>query len=142
VNNTLPHFPVFVDMSSAGHVSGNFGLEVDGAIAEIVPGSSIKGRRALTAMSQDLHAVQQRDGWFGTAPRRFPNRSVSLFEMRADLFLAALAENAGQEQVAANEIETAARIRPDIDALRTLLTEVQTRNPNAQQDILKIAAAS
>jgi hypothetical protein len=116
-------------------------LVVDGALAELVPGTSITGHRPLAAMSQDLHAVQQRDGWFGRAPQLFPNRSVSLFEMRAELFLAALAESKGADQVAANELETAMRIRPDIALLRRLLGEVQARNPHAQQDIIKVATA-
>ncbi len=141
LRNAFVDVPVFVDMSAAGQFIGKFGLVVDGAAAELVPGTSITGHRSLTAMSQDLHAVQQRDGWFGKAAQRFPNRNVSLFEMRAELFLAALAVHAGLEQVAANEIETAERIRPDLDTLPPLLAEVQAGNPNAQKDIISLAAA-
>jgi hypothetical protein len=141
LNNALVKVPVFVDMSAAGQFSGKSGLVVDGALAELVPGHSITGHRGFEAMSQDLHAVQQRDGWFGSASQRFPNRSVSLFEMRAELLLAALAVGAGNEQIAVNELQTAARIRPDIQLLRRLLSEVQARDPQAQQDILRVATA-
>jgi hypothetical protein len=139
LSHALVKLPVFVDLSAAGFISGNFGLVDNGIVAELAPGTQITSNRSLTAMSLDLNAVQERDGWIGKAPQRFPNRVVSLFEMRADLLVAALAESAGLEQLAANEIETATRIRPDIKILRTLLAEVQARNPHAQQDILGIA---
>ena len=65
LRNAVVNVSVFVDMSAAGQFVGKFGLIVDGAAAELVPGTSIAGHRSLTVMSQELHAVQQRAGGSG-----------------------------------------------------------------------------
>ncbi len=140
INNALARGPVYVDMSAISQFGQTTsGFSFLGLVAQfngqqaLVPGAS------LGLLAKSLNTAQQQDGWDGGAGARFPNRSISLFEVRADLFLASFYAATRDFGAATTEIQQAMRIRPDIAQLRGLLRLAQTQDSRTEASILQIA---
>jgi hypothetical protein len=138
--------PVYVDMSAMSQFTGAVGFELDGSVAKFAETEGAEGSQGIATVrplddaSRRLHRAQADDGWYGGAGRYFPNVSTSLFEMRAALFVAALHLSANDPDSAAASVRDAIAIRPDLEPLREALRLVEEGDPNAQAQILALAA--
>jgi hypothetical protein len=144
--NARAERPVYVDMSAMNQFTGAVGFELDGPVAQFADAEGAEGSqgiatvRPLDQASRRLHRAQDDDGWYGGAGRYFPNRSASLFEMRAALFVAALHLSNNDSESAAARVRDAIAIRPDLEVLRDTLKLVEDGDPNAQAQVLALAA--
>jgi hypothetical protein len=130
--------PVFADMSAIGLVQGS-GLALDGVVAQIMPpASGITLAQPIATASRSLHRMQLADGWLNGASRRFAERSVSLFEVRADLALAKVGAQHGDLETARVQLADAVRIRPDIASNRSALRLVDAHDPGARAAVLAL----
>jgi hypothetical protein len=131
--------PVYADMSALGLVQGASGLRLDGVVAQITPpGSGITLAQPIAAASQSLHRMQLADGWLNGVSRRFADRSVSLFEVRADIALAKVGALRGDLAPARVQLADAVRIRPDIASNRAALRLIEANDPGAKAAVLAL----
>ena len=124
-------------MSTIGLLNGA-ALRLDGMVAEVTSGSGITLSQPIAAASSALHDAQLHDGWLRNVDHRFAERSVSLFEVRADIALAKVGAINGEIDTARTQLRDAVTIRPDIAANRAALQLVDANDPGARAAVLAL----